>query len=106
MGSQSWPVLSVRKNPAYSSQSTCFIHFLLIANSYQPVGGIGLEPTTSAMSTQCSNQLSYPPEGLPLYRGCEKLTIPCGIIPSPWLARKHRKTFLSKNFAAFWLKND
>ena len=26
------------------------------------VGGIGLEPTTFAMSTQCSNQLSYPPE--------------------------------------------
>jgi hypothetical protein len=26
------------------------------------VGGIGLEPTTSAMSKQCSNQLSYPPE--------------------------------------------
>ena len=25
------------------------------------VGGIGLEPTTFAMSTQCSNQLSYPP---------------------------------------------
>jgi hypothetical protein len=25
------------------------------------VGGIGLEPTTSAMSKQCSNQLSYPP---------------------------------------------
>ncbi len=27
-----------------------------------PVGGIGLEPTTSAMSKQCSNQLSYPPD--------------------------------------------
>jgi hypothetical protein len=26
------------------------------------VGEIGLEPTTSAMSTRCSNQLSYPPE--------------------------------------------
>ena len=26
------------------------------------VGGIGLEPTTSAMSKQCSNQLSYPPD--------------------------------------------
>lgn len=28
------------------------------------VGEIGLEPTTFAMSTRCSNQLSYPPEGL------------------------------------------
>ena len=27
------------------------------------MGGIGLEPTTSAMSKQCSNQLSYPPNG-------------------------------------------
>ena len=27
------------------------------------VGGIGLEPTTSAMSTQRSYQLSYPPVG-------------------------------------------
>jgi hypothetical protein len=26
------------------------------------VGGRGLEPPASAMSTQCSNQLSYPPE--------------------------------------------
>jgi hypothetical protein len=26
------------------------------------VGETGLEPATSAMSTQCSNQLSYPPE--------------------------------------------
>ena len=26
------------------------------------VGETGLEPATSAMSKQCSNQLSYPPE--------------------------------------------
>jgi hypothetical protein len=26
-----------------------------------PVGETGLEPATFAMSTQCSNQLSYPP---------------------------------------------
>jgi hypothetical protein len=31
------------------------------------VGGIGLEPTAFAMSTRCSNQLSYPPARLPLY---------------------------------------
>ena len=31
------------------------------------VGGIGLEPTTFAMSTRCSNQLSYPPARLKLY---------------------------------------
>ena len=30
------------------------------------VGETGLEPATSAMSKQCSNQLSYPPEGLVL----------------------------------------
>src|SRR5258706_15837326 len=30
------------------------------------VGETGLEPATSAMSKQCSNQLSYPPEGLTL----------------------------------------
>ena len=36
------------------------------------VGGIGLEPTTSAMSTQCSNQLSYPPERTNYTRTYEK----------------------------------
>jgi hypothetical protein len=30
-------------------------------SSFVRVGGTGLEPATSAMSTQCSNQLSYPP---------------------------------------------
>ena len=40
------------------------------------MGGIGLEPTTSAMSKQCSNQLSYPPEGLTLYRMYQELTMP------------------------------
>jgi hypothetical protein len=30
------------------------------------VGETGLEPATSSMSTMCSNQLSYPPEGLTL----------------------------------------
>ena len=39
------------------------------------MGEIGLEPTTSAMSKQCSNQLSYPPEGLTLYRGQAILAI-------------------------------
>ena len=34
------------------------------------VGGIGLEPTTFAMSTRCSNQLSYPPESDPHYTDC------------------------------------
>ena len=38
----------------------------VIAFSLICVGEIGLEPTTSAMSKQCSNQLSYPPEGLTL----------------------------------------
>ena len=38
----------------------------VIAFSLICVGEIGLEPTTSAMSKQCSNQLSYPPEGLSL----------------------------------------
>jgi hypothetical protein len=32
------------------------------------VGGIGLEPTTSAMSKQCSNQLSYPPRAGAYYK--------------------------------------
>jgi hypothetical protein len=36
------------------------------------VGGIGLEPTTSAMSKQCSNQLSYPPRRRELYTGERK----------------------------------
>ncbi len=31
------------------------------------MGGRGLEPPASAMSTQCSNQLSYPPEAFELY---------------------------------------
>ena len=31
-------------------------------SQYQLVGGIGLEHTTFAMSTRCSNQLSYPPK--------------------------------------------
>lgn len=36
------------------------------------VGEIGLEPTTFAMSTRCSNQLSYPPESEPHYTDCHK----------------------------------
>ena len=47
-----WPVLPVSLWAAYSSRSW---------QSWYGVGGIGLEPTTFAMSTQCSNQLSYPP---------------------------------------------
>lgn len=39
------------------------------------VGGIGLEPTTFAMSTQCSNQLSYPPDSRAvLYTPALKMT--------------------------------
>ncbi len=34
-----------------------------ISRTILGVGGIGLEPTTSAMSTQRSNQLSQPPNG-------------------------------------------
>jgi hypothetical protein len=30
------------------------------------MGETGLEPATSRMSSVCSNQLSYPPEGLTL----------------------------------------
>src|SRR5687768_16586850 len=83
-------------------------HLLVSVNTFRyfSVGGIGLEPTTSAMSTQCSNQLSYPPEGLPLYKGCEKLTIPCGIIPALWQDARHPKNFLWRNCAACWWKND
>jgi hypothetical protein len=39
------------------------------------VGGIGLEPTTSRMSTVCSNQLSYPPEVRALYLILAKMTM-------------------------------
>ena len=42
------------------------------------MGETGLEPATFAMSTRCSNQLSYPPEGFVLYRWAIKLTIPMG----------------------------
>lgn len=69
---------------SYLSRSKRFLY---------PVDGIGLEPTTSAMSTQCSNQLSYPSEGLPLYRVSRKLTIPCGIIPTLWPAKKRPKIY-------------
>jgi hypothetical protein len=49
------------------------------------VGGIGLEPTTFAMSTQCSNQLSYPPEqGSIINEGARK-----------WQAKKGSKTGVS-----------
>lgn len=51
-------LLPVRDLTMYSSRSMRYI--------FGPVGEIGLEPTTSAMSKQCSNQLSYPPEGLTL----------------------------------------
>ena len=46
----------------YSSRSTRLLiteHWLLITDL---VGETGLEPATFAMSTRCSNQLSYPPE--------------------------------------------
>ena len=39
------------------------------------VGETGLEPATSAMSKQCSNQLSYPPVRQILYRGKDDLTM-------------------------------
>ncbi len=41
------------------------------------VGGIGLEPTTFAMSKQCSNQLSYPPGCRILYTTHRIKAIPC-----------------------------
>ena len=65
-------LLSVRTKITYSSWSTRFTDYRSLTDL---VGGIGLEPTTSAMSTQCSNQLSYPPEGLTLYRDGQDLAI-------------------------------
>ena len=60
-------LLPVRDVTTYSSRSMRFYLFTsywsLITDQ---VGEIGLEPTTSAMSKQCSNQLSYPPERLTL----------------------------------------
>ena len=44
------------------------------------MGGIGLEPTTSAMSKQCSNQLSYPPEQANIITNAGGIGNPCGII--------------------------
>ncbi len=56
----------------YSSWSTRFTDYWSLTDL---VDGIGLEPTTSSMSTMCSNQLSYPSEGLALYRGCAYFAI-------------------------------
>jgi hypothetical protein len=41
-------------------------YLILVYLSTYTVGETGLEPATSAMSKQCSNQLSYPPEGFVL----------------------------------------
>ena len=95
------PALPVGRGSAYSSRSGRYgyggyympVHLPVKDDGGQPwaikqheapqlglllVGGIGLEPTTSAMSKQCSNQLSYPPQAGAYYkRGISEMAIEC-----------------------------
>ena len=57
------------------------------------VGAVGLEPTTPALSTRCSNQLSYAPRSSPsTEEGSSKVVEPDGIEPTTYCLQSSRSS--------------